>query len=151
MKMLFMIIHLTNFPKQARFCSIKCHINNYRAIRGSSREKLYQELGLELLKSRRWYQQLCLFFKLKKNKHSSYFFDKIPKVLWTWTNRNHNNIPLFKDTLMQIWKPIYIYLCLHMKIIYRIFCIITTFTFWVIRTQDIWNVCLQTYRNNRIC
>ena len=113
MKMLFMIIHLTNFPKQARFCSIKCHINNYRAIRGSSREKLYQELGLELLKSRRWYQQLSLFFKLKKNKHSSYFFDKIPKVLWTWTTRNHNNIPLFKDTLMQIWKPIYISLSSH--------------------------------------
>ena len=37
-----------------------------RAIRGSSREKLYQKLGLESLKSRRWYQKLCLFFKLKK-------------------------------------------------------------------------------------
>ena len=36
------------------------------AIRGSSREKLYQELGLESLKSRRWYRKLCLFFKLKK-------------------------------------------------------------------------------------
>ena len=42
------------------------------AIRGSSREKLYQELGLESLKSRRWYRKLCLFFKLKKNKHPSY-------------------------------------------------------------------------------
>ena len=36
------------------------------AIRGSSREKLYQELGLESLKAQRWYQKLCLFFKLKK-------------------------------------------------------------------------------------
>ena len=36
------------------------------AIRSSSREKLYQELGLESLKSQRWYQKLCLFFKLKK-------------------------------------------------------------------------------------
>ena len=41
------------------------------AIRGSSREKLYQELGLESLKSRRWYRKLCLFFKLKENKHPS--------------------------------------------------------------------------------
>ena len=41
------------------------------AIRGSSREKLYQVLGLESLKSRQWYQKLCLFFKLKKNKHPS--------------------------------------------------------------------------------
>ena len=30
------------------------------AIRGSSRQKLYQELSLESLKSRRWYQKLCL-------------------------------------------------------------------------------------------
>ena len=38
------------------------------AIRISSREKFYQELGLELLKSRRWYQKLCLFSNLKKLK-----------------------------------------------------------------------------------
>ena len=35
-------------------------------IRGSSREKLYQELVLESPKSRRWYRKLCSFFKLKK-------------------------------------------------------------------------------------
>ena len=34
------------------------------AIRGSSREKLYQELSLQPLKSRWWCQNLCLFFKL---------------------------------------------------------------------------------------
>ena len=40
------------------------------AIRGSLRENLYQELGLEsLLKSRRWNQKLCLFFRLKKKKN----------------------------------------------------------------------------------
>ena len=36
------------------------------AIRGSSREKLYQELGLESLKQRRCYRKLCYFFKLTK-------------------------------------------------------------------------------------
>ena len=65
------------------------------AIRGSSRENLYQELGLESLKSRQWYRKLCLFFKLIKDKHPSYLFDMIPKVLSTRTTRNHNNIPLF--------------------------------------------------------
>ena len=65
------------------------------AIRGSSRDKLYQELGLESLKLRRWYQKLCLIFKLKKNKHPSYLFDIIPKVLSAHSTRNHNNIPLF--------------------------------------------------------
>ena len=34
------------------------------AIRGSSREKLYQELGLESLQLRRWYRKLCCFYKI---------------------------------------------------------------------------------------
>ena len=33
------------------------------AIRGTSREKIYQELGLESLQFRRWYRKLCLFYK----------------------------------------------------------------------------------------
>ena len=36
------------------------------AIRGSSREKLYQALGLESLKSRQWYQNYACFSNLKK-------------------------------------------------------------------------------------
>ena len=31
------------------------------AIRGNSREKNYQELGLESLQYRRWYRKLCYF------------------------------------------------------------------------------------------
>ena len=32
-------------------------------IRGRSREKLYQGLGLESLQRRRWYRRLCCFYK----------------------------------------------------------------------------------------
>ena len=32
------------------------------AIRGTSTEKIYQELGLESLKSRRWFRKLCHFY-----------------------------------------------------------------------------------------
>ena len=39
---------------------------------------------------------------------------------------------------------IYRYLCLHIKIICRRFRIVTAFSFWVMRTRDIRNVCLQT-------
>ena len=46
---------------------------------------------------------------------------------------------------------IYCYLRLHLKIICQRFHIIAPFNFWDISTRDIWNVCLQTYRNNRIC
>ena len=34
------------------------------AIRGSSKEKLYQELGLESLKDRRWMRKLCYSHKI---------------------------------------------------------------------------------------
>ena len=43
------------------------------------------------------------------------------------------------------------YLCLHMKIICWRFHIKTPFTFWDMRTWDMWKVCLQTFRYNRIC
>ena len=36
------------------------------AIRETSKEKLYNELGLETLEKRRWYRKLCCFFKILK-------------------------------------------------------------------------------------
>ena len=36
------------------------------AIRGTSREKLYEELGLESLQRRRWFRKLSFFYKLFK-------------------------------------------------------------------------------------
>ena len=38
------------------------------AIRGSSKEILYQELGFEDLRSIRWLRKLCLFYKIVVNK-----------------------------------------------------------------------------------
>ena len=35
------------------------------AIRGTAREKLYQELGLESLSDRRWSRRLCFYYKIK--------------------------------------------------------------------------------------
>ena len=47
------------------------------AIRGSSREKLYHELGLESLQCRRWYRKLCLFYKIFKENKPVYLFNLI--------------------------------------------------------------------------
>ena len=38
------------------------------AIRGTSREKIYQELGLQSLQSLRWYRKLAMFYKICMNK-----------------------------------------------------------------------------------
>ena len=50
------------------------------AIKGTSSERFYQELGLESLRSRsrRWLRKLCLFYKIYKNKSPSYLYDLIP-------------------------------------------------------------------------
>ena len=48
-------------------------------IRHTSKEKIYQELGLESLESRRWFSKLCFFFKILKNKSPDYLFRIIPQ------------------------------------------------------------------------
>ena len=40
--------------------------------RGTSKEKSYEELGLESLGSRRWVRKVCFFFKIFKNKPPGY-------------------------------------------------------------------------------
>ena len=58
------------------------------AIRGTSTEKIYNELGLESLQHRRWFRRLCLFFKILKNKSPSYLYDLIPNQRHTINIRN---------------------------------------------------------------
>ena len=48
-------------------------------IKGSSREKIYQELGFESLKSRRWYKRLSCMFNIMNDKASYYLKNIIPK------------------------------------------------------------------------
>ena len=44
----------------------------------TSKEKLYQELGIESLQLRCCYGKLCLFYKMFKNKSPAYLFNLIP-------------------------------------------------------------------------
>ena len=49
------------------------------AIKGTSRLKLYNEIGLESLKFRLWLRKLCTFYKIKTTGLLSYLSDLIPK------------------------------------------------------------------------
>ena len=61
------------------------------------REKLYQELGLDSLKQRRWFRKLCYFFNITKNQSPKYLFDKIPTTRTAYRTRNNiGNISRFK-------------------------------------------------------
>ena len=75
------------------------------AIRGSSREKRYQELGLESLKQQRWFRKLCYFFKITKNQSPKYLFDKIPTTRTAYRTKNIiDNIPWF--TVKELILPV---------------------------------------------
>ena len=50
------------------------------ATRGSSKEKLYQELRFEYLSSRRWLRKLCLFYKITANKLPNNLYNYVSTV-----------------------------------------------------------------------
>ena len=65
------------------------------AIKGSSTETFYQELGVEQICSRRWFRKLCLLYKIIKSKSPLYRFALIPSSSKLHTTRNSDNITHF--------------------------------------------------------
>ena len=65
------------------------------AIQVTSREKLYKELDLETLKSRRWLKKLCCFYKIKNNGIPSYLAELIPSEFHLYNTRNTRNITTY--------------------------------------------------------
>ena len=85
------------FPSTNRIYSIWCLSSNTPGtIRGSSREKIYQELGLESLQHRQSYEKLCYFYKIYNKKSPDYPLQLIPSKKSWYTTRNADNIPFFK-------------------------------------------------------
>ena len=62
------------------------------AIRGSSKERLYQELGFEYLSSRSWLRKLCTFYKIVRNKSPAYLYKYILPDDRVYLTQNSNNI-----------------------------------------------------------
>ena len=66
------------------------------AIRGTSTEKIYQEVGLESLISRRWFRKLCHFYKVFNDKSPSYLCNLLPNFNRVHNTRLSYNIPPIK-------------------------------------------------------
>ena len=56
------------------------------AIKGTFQSKLYNKLGFESLKFRRWFRKLCTFYNIKTTGVPEYLFDFVPE-----TNHITNN------------------------------------------------------------
>ena len=65
------------------------------AIRGTSKEKLYQELGFESIQHRRWFRKLCTFSKIFKNQSPGYLYESLPIKTTPHNTRSSINWPLF--------------------------------------------------------
>ena len=56
-------------------------------------KKKLKKLGWESLQLRRWYQKLCCFYKILKNKPPNNLFNLIPASVSSYRTRNAHNIP----------------------------------------------------------
>ena len=65
------------------------------AIRGTSKENLYREIGLESLQLSRWYRKLGMLYKIFKSRSPQYLFRLIPEKTLSYVRRNAEKIPLF--------------------------------------------------------
>ena len=61
------------------------------AWQGSSRSKLYEELGWESLSERRWCRPILQLHKILSNKTPSYLKDKLPRHRRPLYSQNNNN------------------------------------------------------------
>ena len=69
------------------------------AIQGTSRKKIYQELGLESLRARRWYKCISCMFKIVKEETPNYLINLIPKIQQTTRTRINRTLTFHCGTV----------------------------------------------------
>ena len=67
-----------------------------RAIKGTSRSKLYKELGLESLKSRKTLRRFCAFHKIVSTRLPAYLCNLIRLSTHAYQTRTSRNIPTYQ-------------------------------------------------------
>ena len=80
--------HNESFCEKIESVQYKAALAITGALQGTSREKIYQELGLESHKSRRWVKRLTCMFKIMRNEAPDYLIHLIPNCAQTVITRN---------------------------------------------------------------
>ena len=65
------------------------------ATKGTSQLKIYNELGFESLKFRRWFRRLCVFYKIKTTQIPKYLYELLPTESHTYNTRNIENVETY--------------------------------------------------------
>ena len=86
--------HNESFCEKTEAVQYKAALAITGAIQATSRHKIYQELGFESLKSRRWYKRLTCMFKIMRNEAPDYLINLVPKCEYAINTRNCH-IPMY--------------------------------------------------------
>ena len=65
------------------------------AIKGTSQLKIYDELGIESLKFRRWFRRSCVFYKIKTTQIPKYLYELLPTESETYNSCNRENVETY--------------------------------------------------------
>ena len=84
-----------SFHQKMEFIQYNACLAITGAIRGTSKENLYREIGLESLQLSCWYRKLGMLYKIFKSRSPQYLFRLIPEKTLSYVRRNAENIPLF--------------------------------------------------------
>ena len=74
------------------------------AIKGTSKEKLYQELGLRSLQKWRWYRKLCYFLKIFEGQSPDYLSKVLRSIRKKYNTTNADHIPRFNTKNNCFWN-----------------------------------------------
>ena len=88
--------YTVSFQQKIEFVQDTTELASTGAIRGTSKEKHYHELGLETLEKRKWYRKLYCFYKISRHQSPKYLFNIIPTSIRPYSTRNANNFSQFK-------------------------------------------------------
>ena len=83
------------FQEKLETVQYSAALNITEAIKGTSRERLYKELGLESLCDRRWYRKLVFFYKILKGLAPSY----LQSCLLSDNERTYNTRSRLRNTI----------------------------------------------------
>ena len=80
------------------------------SCRGTSTDRLFEELGWEYLYHRRWYKRLCHFYKLRNTQSPGYLFQHVPSE--RVVNYNLRNPFVLKQSVERTSRYSHTYFCI---------------------------------------
>ena len=99
--------HNVSFCEKLESVQYKAALAITGAIQGTSRNKIYEELGIESLTAREWYRRLSCMLKIMKEEAPNCLINLIPRCNQT-TRTRKSHIPIFHCRTDCFFFPFYL-------------------------------------------